>query len=52
MQIVVTLAVIWILWILLSWLFHFVKWLLILAIIASLVTIGMKYLGGITTRQR
>jgi hypothetical protein len=51
MQIVVTLAVIWILWVLLSWLFHAVKWLLILAIIASLVTVAMRYLGG-RTRQR
>ena len=51
MQIIVMLAVIWILWVLLSWLFHAVKWLLILAIISSLVTVGMKYLGG-STRQR
>jgi uncharacterized membrane protein len=51
MQIVVTLAIIWILWVLLSWLFHAVKWLLILAVIASLVTIGMKYRGGSTRRR-
>jgi hypothetical protein len=51
MQIVVTLAVIWILWVLLSWLFHAVKWLLILAIIASLVAVGMRYLRGSIPRR-
>jgi hypothetical protein len=45
MQIVVALVVIWILFAVLSWLLHAVKWLLIIAIIASLVAVAAKYVG-------
>ena len=40
MQIVVALVVIWIAFALLSWLLHAVKWLLVLAIVASLVAVA------------
>ncbi len=44
MQIVVALVAIWVLFAVLSWLLHAAKWLLIVAIIASLVAVGAKYL--------
>jgi hypothetical protein len=44
MQIVVALVVIWLLFVVLSWLLHAAKWLLIVAIIASLVVVATKYL--------
>jgi len=44
MQIVVTLVVIWLLFVVLSWLLHAAKWLLMVAIIASLAA---KYLRQI-----
>jgi hypothetical protein len=44
MQIVVALVAIWVLFAVLSWLLHAVKWLLIVAIIASLVSVASKYL--------
>ncbi len=44
MQIVVILVVIWILFALLSWLLHAAKWMLVIAVIASLLVVGMKYL--------
>jgi len=44
MQIVVTLVVIWLLFVVLSWLLHAAKWLLIVAIIASLAVVAAKYL--------
>jgi hypothetical protein len=44
MQIVVALVAIWVLFAVLSWLLHAVKWLLIVAIIASLVAVASKYL--------
>jgi hypothetical protein len=47
MQIVVALVIIWILFVVLSWLLHAVKWLLVLAIIASLLAVGAKYLRQI-----
>jgi len=47
MQIVVALVVIWILFVVLSWVLHAVKWLLFLAIIASLLVVGAKYLRQI-----
>ena len=47
MQIVVTLVVIWLLFVVLSWLLHAVKWLLVVAIIASLAAVAAKYLWQI-----
>ena len=47
MQIVVTLVVIWLLFVVLSWLLHAAKWLLIIAIIASLAVVAAKYLRQI-----
>jgi hypothetical protein len=44
MQIVVALVVIWLLFVVLSWVLHAVKLLLIIAIIASLAVIAAKYL--------
>jgi hypothetical protein len=44
MQIVVALVVIWLLFVVLSWVLHAVKLLLIIAIIASLALIAAKYL--------
>jgi hypothetical protein len=44
MQIVVALVVIWFLFVVLSWLLHAVKWLLVVAIIASLAVVAAKYL--------
>lgn len=44
MQIVVALVVIWMLFVVLSWLLHAAKWLLVIAIIASLVAVAGKYL--------
>jgi len=44
MQIVVALVAIWVLFVVLSWLLHAAKWLLIVAILASLVTVAAKYL--------
>jgi len=46
-QIVVALVVIWILFAVLSWLLHAAKWLLFVAIIASLVAVAAKYLRQI-----
>jgi len=43
-QIVVILGVMRMLFALLSWLLHAVKWMLVVASIASLVTVGVKYL--------
>jgi hypothetical protein len=51
MQIVVALVVIWVLWILLSLLFHAVKWMFILAIFATLVMVGFNYLRGSFRRR-
>ena len=45
MQIVVALVVIWLLFVVLSWVLHAVKLLLIIAIIASLAVIAAKYLA-------
>ena len=47
MQIVVALVVIWILFAVLSWLLHAVKWLLLVAIIASLAAVAVNYLRQI-----
>ena len=47
MQIVVALVVIWMLFVVLSWLLHAVKLLLVVAIIASLVAVAAKYLWQI-----
>jgi hypothetical protein len=44
MQIVVALVVIWLLFVVLSWLLHAVKLLLGVAIIASLAAVAAKYL--------
>ena len=44
MQIVVALVVIWFLFVVLSWVLHAVKLLLIIAIIASLAVVAAKYL--------
>ena len=44
MQMVVALVVIWLLFVVLSWVLHAVKLLLIIAIIASLAVIAAKYL--------
>ena len=44
MQIVVALVGIWVLFVVLSWLLHAVKLLLIIAIIASLAVVAAKYL--------
>jgi hypothetical protein len=44
MQIVVALVAIWVLFVVLSWLLHAIKWLLIVAIIASLAVVAAKYL--------
>jgi hypothetical protein len=44
MQIVVALIVIWILFGVLSWLLHAFKWLLVIAVIASVLIVGAKYL--------
>ena len=44
MQIVVALIAIWVLFVVLSWLLHAVKLLLIIAIIASLAVVAAKYL--------
>ena len=44
MQIVVALVVIWLLFVVLSWVLHAVKLLLIIAIIASLAVVAAKYL--------
>lgn len=47
MQIVVALVAIWILFGVLSWVLHAAKWLLFIAIIASLVAVAGKYLRQI-----
>ena len=47
MQIVVALVLIWILFVVLSWLLHAAKLLLVIAIIASLVAVTAKYLRQI-----
>ena len=47
MQIVVALVVIWILFVVLSWLLHAAKLLLGIAIIASLAAVAAKYLRQI-----
>jgi nicotinamide riboside transporter PnuC len=47
MQIVVALVVIWIAFALLSWLPHAVRWLLIFAIVASLLAVAAKYVRRI-----
>jgi hypothetical protein len=47
MQIVVALVVIWLLFVVLSWLLHAVKLLLVIAIIASLGAVAAKYLWQI-----
>jgi hypothetical protein len=47
MQIVVALVVIWILFVILSWVFHAFSWLVLVAIIASLVVVAGKYLRQI-----
>jgi hypothetical protein len=47
MQIVVALVVIWLLFAVLSWLLHAAKWLLVVAIIASLAAVAAKYLRQI-----
>ena len=44
MQIVVALVVIWLLFVILSWVLHAVKLLLIIAILASLAVVTAKYL--------
>jgi hypothetical protein len=44
MQIVVALIAIWVLFVMLSWLLHAIKWLLVVAIIASLAVVATKYL--------
>jgi hypothetical protein len=44
MRIVVALVVIWFLFVVLSWVLHGVKLLLIIAIIASLAVVAAKYL--------
>jgi hypothetical protein len=44
MQIVVALIAIWVLFVMLSWLLHAIKWLLVVAIIASLAVVAAKYL--------
>jgi hypothetical protein len=44
MQIAVALVVIWVLFALLSWLLHAVKWMLVIAIIASVLTVGVRYI--------
>jgi hypothetical protein len=44
MQIVVALVAIWVLFAVLSWLLHAAKWLLIVAILASLAAVAAKYL--------
>jgi hypothetical protein len=44
MQIIVALVVIWFLFVVLSWVLHAVKLLLIIAIIASLAVVAAKYL--------
>jgi hypothetical protein len=45
MQIVLALVAIWIVFAVLSVVLHAVKWLLMVAIVASLVAIVAKYLG-------
>jgi len=47
MQIVIALVVIWVLFVVLSWLLHAAKWLVAIAIIASLIVVGAKYLRQI-----
>jgi hypothetical protein len=47
MQIVVALVIIWLLFVVLSWLLHAAKWLLVIAIIASLAIVAAKYLRQI-----
>jgi hypothetical protein len=47
MQIIVALVAIWIVFVVLSWLLHAAKWLLFVAIIASLVVVAGKYLRQI-----
>ena len=47
MQVVVTLVVIWMLFAMLSWFLHAVKFLLVVAIIASLAAVAAKYLWQI-----
>ena len=44
MQIVVALIAIWVLFVMLSWLLHAIKWLLVVAIIASLAVVAAQYL--------
>jgi hypothetical protein len=44
MQVVVALLVIWILFVVLSWLLHAAKLLVVIALVASLVVVGAKYL--------
>ena len=47
MQIVVALVVIWMLFAVLSWLLHAVKWLLLVAIIASIAAVAVNYMRQI-----
>jgi len=47
MQIFIALVVIWVLFVVLSWLLHAAKWLVGIAIIASLIVVGAKYLRQI-----
>ena len=47
MQIVVALVVIWVAFALLSWLLHAAKWLLVVAIVASLLAVAAKYIRRI-----
>ena len=44
MRIVLALVVIWLLFAVLTWLLHTVKWLLVIAIVASLLAIAAKHL--------
>lgn len=50
MQIVVALVVIWLLFALLSWILHAVKWTLLIAIIASGLAVAARYFGGDSRR--
>ena len=52
MQIVVILGVMRMLFALLSWLLHAVKWMLVVASIASLVTVGVKYLHSASAQAQ
>jgi multisubunit Na+/H+ antiporter MnhF subunit len=52
MQVVVALVIIWILFAVLSWILHAVKWMLVVAIIASVLTVLAKYLRRPNVRQK